>query len=125
MTEPTAAYCSSLPELDHTGCPSSIECYHVTVTVPAEDIAQVAVETLYARTRLAGWRPAELRGQADELEAGTHPMHAALAAIPGVLTSTIANMRAEAERIELQGSAAAAELATRNRNAKPFRGYVS
>lgn len=49
-TEPTA-YCRTMPAEDHTGCPSSIECHHVTAA-PVTRLPQMAPSTKAARTSI-------------------------------------------------------------------------
>lgn len=120
-TDTVSTYCGNYPNADHTGCASSVECSHAVL--PAPSLAELPGDTLHARCRLAGWRPAEYRAQADAIEAGIHPLSDSLPL--SAIAPTAAGMRAEADRIEREGAEADAELARRRREMPAFRGYVS
>lgn len=72
------------------------------------------LDTLYAAERLAGWKPAALRADADALEAGTHDLAALLP--DDARAATVTAMRAEADAITAAGAAATEALALARAN---------
>lgn len=89
-----------------------------------EDLATVPANVLRARVNLAGWQPADIRRQANQVLAGTHPISGALPL--DAVTATADAMLREADRVEANGPAAAVELERRAANApKITRGRIA
>lgn len=120
----TTPYCSATPGADHTICPSSVECYHFTMPEQT-NISDVDGFVLIARRNLGGWKPAELRALADDLDAKRGEIYDAISGIPGLLDGLAERKRAEADDCELAGIEANDELLRRRDALPPFTGYVA